>query len=81
MRINTIGMHGPIPLYDLMSSKYPSLYVHILIVYGKYNVFFPIAHKWHGLPVIHYNNKKDTFLERNPNEAVAECQGRTRPII
>lgn len=23
--------------------------------------------------------KKDTFLERNPNEAVAECQGRIIP--
>jgi len=26
------------------------------------------------------HNKKDTFLERNPNEAVAECQGRIIPI-
>lgn len=24
-------------------------------------------------------NKKDTFLERNPNEVVAECQGRIKP--
>lgn len=29
--------------------------------------------------LLQHDNKKDTFLERNPNEAVAECQGRTRP--
>lgn len=29
--------------------------------------------------MLYYVNKKDTFLERNPNEAVAECRGRTRP--